>query len=166
MSSPATQTTIVTGAAQGIGRAIAIRLANDGYNVVVSDLASQSSLMDEVVAEICAKSQKAIAVPADVSQEAAVNALVQKAVVEFGGIDLMVANAGIAVLTPILETTIEEWDKVFMTNVKGTLLYGGQSAHLMCTANIFGPAQTLFDASANISDVVRRTFLVPAQTFL
>jgi len=122
MSSHSTETAIITGSAQGIGRAIAIRLARDGYNIVVSDLSTQAKLMNEVVSEIQANGGKAIAVSADVSQEADVENLVQKTVSEFGGLNVMVANAGVAVLTPILETSMEEWERVFSINVKGTLL--------------------------------------------
>ncbi|TFK31534.1 NAD-binding protein [Crucibulum laeve] len=122
MSTTTSKAAIVTGAAQGIGRAIAIRLAEDGYSVAVSDLQGQTSLMEEVVSSIRSNGGNAISVVADVTQEADVDNLVQKAVSEFGGLDVMVANAGIAVLTPILETTIEEWERVFAVNVKGTLL--------------------------------------------
>ncbi|KAF8896768.1 NAD-binding protein [Gymnopilus junonius] len=122
MASTSTRCAIVTGAAQGIGRAIAIRLARDGYNVVVSDLAAQSTQIDEVVSTIKTSGGAAIGFFADVSQETDVDSLVQRAVFMFGHLDVMVANAGVAVLNSILDTTVEEWEHVFSINVKGTLL--------------------------------------------
>lgn len=98
MSSPAKETAIITGAAQGIGRAIAVRLAQDGYNVVVSDLSAQATLMDEVVSEIKANGGNAISIAADVSQEADVENLVQKAVSEFGGLDVVCLDNGLELL--------------------------------------------------------------------
>ena len=87
---------IVTGAAQGIGRAIAVRLAEDGFDVTVNDVAEQAVKLDEVVATIRTKGRKALAVLGDVSVEDDVKQLVEKTVEELGGVDVMVANAGIA----------------------------------------------------------------------
>ena len=87
---------IVTGAAKGIGRAIAVRLAEDGFDVTVNDVAEQADKLDEVVATIRAKGRKALAVLGDVSVEDDVKQLVEKTVEELGGVDVMVANAGIA----------------------------------------------------------------------
>ncbi|KAF5314474.1 hypothetical protein D9619_011914 [Psilocybe cf. subviscida] len=137
MSAP-TGTAIITGAAQGIGRAIAIRLAADGYSIIVSDITSQQAKMDDVVSAIQAKGGQAIAVVADVTKEADVDNLVQKAVAEFGGLNVMVANAGMAVICPILETTVEEWERVFNTNVKGTLLCYKAAAKQMISAGSGG----------------------------
>lgn len=87
--STSTGTAIITGAAQGMGRAISLRLAADGYDIVVSDIAPQQAKMNEVVSVIQAKGGKAISVVADVTSEADVDNLVQKAVAEFGGLNIV-----------------------------------------------------------------------------
>lgn len=86
-----TKTAIVTGAAQGIGRSIAIRLASDGFAVVISDVASKQELMDAVAAEILSKNAESqtLVVLADVSSEADVNNLVAKTKDMFGGLDVV-----------------------------------------------------------------------------
>ncbi|TFY57711.1 hypothetical protein EVG20_g8433 [Dentipellis fragilis] len=109
-SPPPTHTTmsakvaIVTGAAQGIGRAIAVRLAADGFDVGVNDLpsAEQVEKLEELKAEIEKLGRKAIVVTGDVSQEAAVEKIVKDTVAAFGGLDVMVANAGTCELAPVV----------------------------------------------------------------
>ncbi len=88
--SPAPRTAIITGAAQGVGRAIALRLSTDGCQVVVSDLLARQSLLDDLVSEITRTGRAAVAVTADVSVERDVEDLVAEAVVHFGSIDIMV----------------------------------------------------------------------------
>jgi len=122
---------IVTGGAQGIGRAIALRLADDGLDVVISDIQSQLPRLEGVAADIVAKGRRSLAIVADVAQEKDVNELVAQVVSKFGGLDVMVANAGISVINSILETTMEEWDRVFNINVKGCLLCFKAAAKVM-----------------------------------
>ncbi|KAF8952915.1 acetoin reductase family protein [Flammula alnicola] len=94
------QVAIITGAADGIGKAIALRLAADGYDVVVADLPHQRSSIDAVVDRVQATTgRKAISFEVDVSKEDQVKALVQAAVEQLGGLDVMVANAGRSVMT-------------------------------------------------------------------
>lgn len=78
---------IVTGAARGIGRSIALKLADDGLDVAVNDIAQQKDNLDEVVKEIEAKGRKAVAVIADVSKEEDVKAMVEETVKVLGGVD-------------------------------------------------------------------------------
>ncbi|KAL4257651.1 short-chain dehydrogenases/reductases (SDR) family protein [Pleurotus pulmonarius] len=127
------KTAIVTGAAQGIGRAIAIQLARDGFDVVISDLASKQDLMNAVAEEILLINTEGqtLVVPADVSSETDVNNLVAKTKDVFGGLDVMVANAGICSSSPILDVTVEEWDNIFSINVRGVLLCYQAAARLM-----------------------------------
>lgn len=84
-----TRVAVVTGAAQGIGEAIALRLADDGIDVVVNDLPSKGDQLDGVVKAIQAKGRRAVAVSGDATVEADVIALVEKAVKEFGGLDIV-----------------------------------------------------------------------------
>ncbi|KAF8591341.1 NAD(P)-binding protein [Ramaria rubella] len=120
MSTP--RVAVVTGAAQGIGKAIALRLAQDGFDVVVNDVASKTQKLEEVVTEICAANQKGVAVTGDMSSEADVQKLVDATVASLGGLDVMVANAGIARTGPITSTTVEEWDNLHAVNVRGVFL--------------------------------------------
>lgn len=80
---------LVTGSAQGIGRAISLRLADDGFDIAVNDLPSQQSALDSLVEEINAKGRKAFAVPADVSQEEQVKEMVESAVKNLGGLNVV-----------------------------------------------------------------------------
>ncbi|KZP23959.1 NAD-binding protein [Athelia psychrophila] len=111
---------LVTGSAQGIGRAISLRLADDGFDVAVNDVPSNQPALDSLVEEIKAKGRKSVAVPTDVTHEEQVKEMVTKAVKDLGGLDVMVANAGICQYTgPVVETTVENWDRHFDINLKG-----------------------------------------------
>lgn len=89
MSNSDTRVAIVTGAAQGIGRAIAIRLAKDGYDIAVSDLASKNSLTSQVVLEIKKLGRNAVSIPADISVEKDVQNMVQQTLQTFNGLDVV-----------------------------------------------------------------------------
>ncbi|KZP23999.1 NAD-binding protein [Athelia psychrophila] len=111
---------LVTGSAQGIGRAISLRLADDGFDVAVNDIPSNQPALDSLVEEIKAKGRRSVAVPADVTQEEQVKEMVAKVVKDLGGLDVMVANAGICHSTGlVVDTTVENWDSHFDINVKG-----------------------------------------------
>jgi 3-oxoacyl-[acyl-carrier protein] reductase len=115
------QVAIVTGASRGIGRAIAERLAQDGATVVINYNQSQASA-DEAIAQIQSHGGQAIAVQADVSKVDDIRNLFQQALNEFGHIDILVNNTGIAAKPqPIAEVTEENFDAVFAVNVKGVL---------------------------------------------
>ncbi|KAL7283028.1 hypothetical protein ACG7TL_002452 [Trametes sanguinea] len=113
---------LVTGAAQGIGEAIALRLADDGLDVALVDLPTKRSQLDSVAQAIRAKGQRAIIVHADVSQESAVEGMVTEAVAQLGGLDVMVANAGICEWSPIVDLTVESWDATMSVNARGVML--------------------------------------------
>jgi len=115
---------VVTGAAQGIGRACAERLLAEGANVVIGDINEQRLI--ETAREIGAPDRVA-ALVADVSVKAQVDALVAKAVESFGRLDIMVNNAGICPIVPFLDVTEETYDKVLAVNLKGAFL-GTQAA--------------------------------------
>ncbi|SDM74162.1 meso-butanediol dehydrogenase / (S,S)-butanediol dehydrogenase / diacetyl reductase [Fictibacillus solisalsi] len=120
-----TRTAIVTGAGQGIGRAIALRLASDGFNVVINDVNQERA--DSVSQEIQQLGKKSLAVKADVSNREEVFGLVSRTHEAFGSVDVMVSNAGIAQVKPLLEVSTEELERIFNVNVFG-VLYGIQAA--------------------------------------
>lgn len=88
-----TAVAIVTGAGQGIGRAIALRLADDGFDVAVNDISSNFERAQEVVAEVQKKGRKSLAVYADVSLEAEVQAMIDKAAETLGSVDVVSLRA-------------------------------------------------------------------------
>ncbi|WP_380182666.1 (S)-acetoin forming diacetyl reductase [Kalamiella sp. sgz302252] len=116
---------LVTGSGQGIGKAIALRLAKDGFAIAVADFNEQTAR--QVADEIASAGGKALAVTVDVSKRDQVIAAVEKARKELGGFDVIVNNAGIAPTTPIEEITAEMVDKVYDINVKG-VIWGMQAA--------------------------------------
>src|SRR5262245_7034616 len=109
---------VVTGASRGIGRGIAERLAKDGANVVINYTKSAGEA-EKVVAGITAHGGTAIAVQADVSKVTEIRRLFQETQKAFGRLDILVNNAGIFWAKPIIETTEEEYDRMFAVNAKG-----------------------------------------------
>ncbi len=109
---------IVTGASDGIGRAIAERLAQDGASVVVN-YSKSADKAKQVVADIEARGGKAVAIQADMSQVADARWLVQDTMTKFGRLDILVNNAGMFMYKPLVETTEEEFDRMFALNSKG-----------------------------------------------
>ncbi|WP_147200425.1 (S)-acetoin forming diacetyl reductase [Pantoea sp. MBD-2R] len=120
-----TKVALVTGSGQGIGKAIALRLAKDGFAVAVADFNAQTAR--QVADEIVSAGGKALAVTVDVSKRDRVFAAVEQARKELGGFDVIVNNAGVAPSTPIEEITEEVVDKVYNINVKG-VIWGMQAA--------------------------------------
>jgi 3-oxoacyl-[acyl-carrier protein] reductase len=112
---------IVTGASKGIGTHIAKALARAGAKVVVNYASSQASA-DQVVAEIRAAGGEAIAVRADVSKTSEVKALFDTTIAQFGKVDLLINNAGIAIYKMIKDTTDDDFDRIFDINVRGVFL--------------------------------------------
>jgi NAD(P)-dependent dehydrogenase (short-subunit alcohol dehydrogenase family) len=111
-----TRVAIVTGSAKGIGLAIARDLTNRGYQVVISDL-------DGDAAEVAAKElEGSISIPCDVRDEQQVRELVDGTVEHYGRLDLMVPNAGIGIVAPILETDLAAWRAVTSVNLDGVFL--------------------------------------------
>lgn len=116
---------IVTGGAQGIGRAVALALAREGARVLVADVNAEG--ISRVAQEVEATGGQALAVRADVSRREDVEAMVRAAVDQLGGVDILVNNAGILRIRSALEHTEEDWDSVMAVNAKGTFL-GSQAA--------------------------------------
>ncbi|KIW84396.1 hypothetical protein Z517_03646 [Fonsecaea pedrosoi CBS 271.37] len=122
---------IVTGASRGIGRAVALQLADDGMDVAVNDIKAQAQELEAVKSEVEAKGRRSICLFADVSNEREVHEMVQKTASELGELNVMVANAGIIVPKPLLEVSVEEWDRVLAVNVRGVLLCYREAAKQM-----------------------------------
>jgi acetoin reductase-like protein len=116
---------IVTGGAQGMGRAICLRYAQEGARIVVSDLNLAGA--QNVVDEIIKAEGQAVAVQVDVRDPEQVQRMVDTAVEQFGGLDILVNNAGVGKIIPFLETTAQDWDFMFDINCKG-LLWCSQAA--------------------------------------
>jgi 3-oxoacyl-[acyl-carrier protein] reductase len=121
------KTAIVTGASRGIGRAVAMRLAHDGFAVVVN-YATNADQAEAVVTAIKSESGRAIALKADVSKAADVERLFEETLKAFGSIDVVVNNSGIMPLSPIGKGDVEVFDKVIATNLRGTFLVLAQAA--------------------------------------
>jgi rhamnulose-1-phosphate aldolase/alcohol dehydrogenase len=131
----ATRVALVTGAASGIGKAIAERLAAEGACVVVADLDLQKAA--DAAAGI-GSSDVAIGVAADVSDAEAVAAAFREAVLAFGGVDLVVNNAGLSISKPLLETTEQDWDLQHDVMAKGSFLVSREAARLMIEQGLGG----------------------------
>lgn len=111
---------VITGAASGIGKGMAMRFAREGARVVVADIDRAGAI--RVAQEISAQGKDAIAVAVDVSRADEVQSLIQTAVSRYGGIDIMMNNAGIEVSAPVADTEEELWDRVMAVNLKGVFL--------------------------------------------
>jgi len=113
---------IVTGAARGIGRTIALRLADDGFDVTVNDLPAREQDLQEVVKAITAKGRKGLCVTGDVSLEADVDRLVAETAKELGSVDVMIANAGISGGGRLTDLDMALFDRVIAVNLRGVML--------------------------------------------
>jgi NAD(P)-dependent dehydrogenase (short-subunit alcohol dehydrogenase family) len=111
---------IVTGGAGGIGRATALAFATEGARVAVVDLRPEAA--EAVAEEIRAAGGTAVAIAADVSNEADIQRIITTTIEAFGGVNVVFNNAGIIRRTTAVETTAEEWDRVFSVNVKSIFL--------------------------------------------
>ena len=149
---------LVTGAGgqNGIGRAIALRLAKDGAHVAVNDLVAKPREgsdwggLPALVAEIEALGRRSLAITADVADAAQVQAMVHRVVDELGSLDIMVTNAGTPAgrdRVPIVELEEEHWDRVLRVNAKGTFLCCQAAARVMIEAKRGGRIITMSSLS-------------------
>ncbi len=113
---------LVTGSSRGIGRAIALGLADAGFDLVLNDIDRQAVFLAAVKAEIEARGRRAFVVHADVSRKAEVTAMVTEAIAAAGHIDAVVNNAGILIANSVEDLEEEQWDAVLDVNAKGTFL--------------------------------------------
>ena len=108
---------LVTGAAQGMGRAIALRLANEGASVVATDI--NGTRVEQTTIDIRELGHDAIAVEADIGDIADIDRVVVEALNAFGRIDILVNNAGITRHADIMDLTVEDWDRIHRVNARG-----------------------------------------------
>lgn len=125
------RTALVTGASRGIGRAIALELARNGYRVAVNYFNDPAEIVDTTMKEIRGLQPDSLVVAADIRRRAQVEAMFEKVISAFGRLDLLVNNAGVQTWKPLLEVTEEEWDLVLDTNLKGCFLCTQQAARHM-----------------------------------
>ncbi len=131
MSAPkplAARVAFVTGAGSGIGKAIAHRLAAEGACVVVADIDASSA---EAVARELGTTDTAVSVVADVTDESQIAEAFQQAVLAFGGVDLVVNNAGLSISKPLLETTARDWDLQHDVMARGSFLVAREAARIL-----------------------------------
>ncbi|CAG7657688.1 bifunctional aldolase/short-chain dehydrogenase [Actinacidiphila bryophytorum] len=131
----ATRIALVTGAGSGIGKAIAHRLVAEGACVVVADLNAGSAA---AVAQELGGPDKAVAVTVDVTDEEQIRAAFEQALLAFGGVDLVVNNAGISVSKPLLETTAADWDLQHRIMARGSFLVSREAARVMTEQGLGG----------------------------
>ncbi len=119
----------VTGAGRGIGRAISLRLAADGFAVAINDIDAET--LDGVQQSIQSAGGRALPVPGDITDEDAVRGIVADLISEFGSLDVLVANAGVIHIGPFLDTTLEDFDRVHNVNVRGVFICGREAGRRM-----------------------------------
>ena len=119
MTDSQTRTAIITGASRGIGVALAKRLASDGFAVVIN-YGNSATAAEELAESLKSDGHKAIAVKADIARPDAVTALFDKTIAEFGGVDVIVNNAGVMTTQPIAEMNDATFDAMMDINVRGT----------------------------------------------
>ncbi|KAA0097985.1 SDR family oxidoreductase [Mycolicibacterium sp. P1-18] len=112
---------VVTGGSGGIGRDVVKRLASDGFSVAVHYSGSEDRAA-EVVSEVVSAGGSAVAVRADVADEQAVTAMFDEVTSQYGGVDVVVNTAGIMILAPLAETSLETLDRTLRTNLRGTFI--------------------------------------------
>ena len=112
-----TRRALITGCSAGLGRAIAVALAREGYDLALTELSAEA--LKDTLAESEIKQRKAVAIALDLRSQDSIKAAFARAANELGDIDLLVNNAGRALLKPVVDVTDAEWDDVIDTNLKG-----------------------------------------------
>ncbi|WP_416979888.1 bifunctional aldolase/short-chain dehydrogenase [Streptomyces sp. T028] len=131
----ATRVALVTGAGSGIGKAIAERLVAEGACVVVADLNAENAAQ---VAQELGGPDKAVAVTVDVTSEEQIAASFKEALLAFGGVDLVVNNAGVSISKPLLETSARDWDLQHDIMARGSFLVSREAARVMIAQKLGG----------------------------
>ena len=141
--------TLVTGAGSGIGKAIALRFAEEGAHVVVSDIDARRA--DEVATKIISRHglRRAVAYRLDVTSEDDVQRVFEGCVKEYGGLDVLVSNAGVSSFGTVDAMSVEEWDRAFAVNARGHFLVARAAIRIMKAQGIGG--SLVFNASKNVT---------------
>ncbi|THH09115.1 hypothetical protein EW146_g8783 [Bondarzewia mesenterica] len=115
---------LITGAAQGIGKSIALRLAEDGYDVVINDISAKSDGLAAVQAEIAQRcpDRRCIISTGDISLEDDVRRVFKATIDDLGSLDVMVANAGICSADSFMNSSVEDLDNMYSVNLRGVFL--------------------------------------------
>jgi NAD(P)-dependent dehydrogenase (short-subunit alcohol dehydrogenase family) len=127
MDTERAQVAVVTGAARGIGRRVALVLAGRGYAVAANDL----SAPEETLGELERLGAQALAIPGDVSDEEAVREMVRGVMEGFGRVDVLVNNAGVSLIAPAEETTLADWKRTLAVNLTGPFLMSREFGQAM-----------------------------------
>lgn len=147
---------LVTGAGMGIGKAIAERLAQDGFAIAINDVSRDNA--EACVEGLRSSGATATAAPADVSDRDQVFAMVEKTVADLGRLDVMVSNAGIVQVDPILAITEQDFDKLYAINVKGVLWCAQAAALQMIEQGDGGKIINAASSAAHTSHAVLGTY--------
>jgi NAD(P)-dependent dehydrogenase (short-subunit alcohol dehydrogenase family) len=123
------QTAIVTGAGQGMGRAVALALGAEGADVVVAEVDEVAA--KQVVDEIKKAGARGLAVQVDISSVPDISRLFERALAEFGGVDILINNAGIGIAKPLVDYTEADWDRQLGVNLKGMFFATQEAARIM-----------------------------------
>lgn len=120
---------LVTGGSRGLGRAMALTFAEAGADIAISDI--DPSELGRTTKEVVSLGRRSLAIQADISKKADVDSMVDKTLKEFGTIDILVNNAAITIIRPLLEYTEDEWDRLLDVDLKGYFLCTQAIARVM-----------------------------------
>ncbi|NLG48729.1 MAG: 3-oxoacyl-ACP reductase FabG [Chloroflexi bacterium] len=141
---------IVTGAAAGIGKAIALALASEGADVAIADI--QDAKAQAVAKEIEAKGRRALAIHCDVSDSAQVDSMVQQVVQAWGGLDILVNNAAIIAPGLFWELSDDDWHKIIRTNLNSVFFCSRAAARVMISQGRGGQIVSMSSIHATLSE--------------
>ncbi|OBI84391.1 SDR family oxidoreductase [Mycobacterium asiaticum] len=145
------KTALVTGASTGIGKKVALAYVEAGAEVAIA--ARHLDALEQLADEIAAAGGRAVPIACDVTREEQVRAMVDTVVAELGGIDIAVCNAGIVSVTPMLEMSLEEFERIQSTNVTGVFLTAQATARTMVSQGRGGSIITTASMSGHIINI-------------
>lgn len=144
------QVAIVTGAGSGIGKAIALGMAKEGAHIVIADVNERTGT--QVGEQVRSLGRKSLFVRTDAGQEPDVTGMVRKTVDSFGSIGILVNNAGIIAPKKMIETTVEEWDRILANNLRSCFLCTREVAKVMIGKDVRGKIINISSIHAQLSE--------------